>query len=56
MLVTLLGIVTLVRLAKPENAAYPMLVTGRPLITPGITITPPDPLYLVIATSVAVVV
>ena len=33
MLVTLLGIVTLVRLAQPENAASPMLVTLLGIVT-----------------------
>ena len=33
MLVTLLGIVTLVRLVQPENASFPMLVTLLGIVT-----------------------
>ena len=33
MLVTLAGIVTLVRLVQEPNALSPMLVTGRPVVT-----------------------
>ena len=40
MLVTLLGIVTLVRPVQPENAQDPMLVTGLPPICAG-TFTEP---------------
>ena len=36
MFVTLPGIVTLVRLTQLENAATPILVTGRPLTALGI--------------------
>jgi hypothetical protein len=56
MLVILLGIVTLVRLAQPENAAYSMLVTGKLAIALGIVTAPPVPVYLVIFTSVEVAV
>ena len=34
MLVTLLGIVTLVRLVQDENVPFPMLVTLVPIVTP----------------------
>ena len=34
MLVTLLGIVTLVRPVQPSNAPSPMLVTLLPIVTP----------------------
>jgi hypothetical protein len=40
MLVTLLPIVTLVRLVQSENAFSPMLVTGRPLIVLGMVTAP----------------
>jgi hypothetical protein len=33
MLVTLSGMVTLVRLKQPENASFPMLVTYKPIFT-----------------------
>ena len=42
MLVTLLGIVTLVRLVQAWNAQSPMLVTGRPLIVSGMVTAPPE--------------
>jgi hypothetical protein len=45
MLVTLLGMVTLVRRVHQENASYPMLVTGRPLIVLGMVTAPPEPVY-----------
>ena len=45
MLVTLLAIVTLVRLVQSSNASSPMLVTGRPLIVLGMVTAPPGPLY-----------
>ena len=35
MLVTLFGIVMLVRLVQPRNAQSPMLLTGRPLVVLG---------------------
>jgi len=42
-LVTLPGIVTLVK-AAPANASLPMLVTGRPLMAPGMRMAaPPGP-------------
>jgi hypothetical protein len=46
MLVTLLGIVTLVRL-QASNAQSPMLATGSPLIVSGMVTAPPGPVYLV---------
>jgi hypothetical protein len=45
MLVTLLGIVTLVRLQQPENALTPMPVTDQPLVLLGIVTAPPGPVY-----------
>ncbi len=45
MLVTLFGIVTLVRLVQEPNAPLPMLVTGSPLIVAGMAIAPPVPVY-----------
>jgi hypothetical protein len=39
-LVTLLGIVTLVRLVQLWNAWSPMLVTGRPLMVLGMVTAP----------------
>src|ERR1039458_9132864 len=50
MLVTLLGIVKLVRLVHSENALVPMLVTGRPLIVSGMLTAPPEPRYAVMVT------
>ena len=43
MLVTLLGIVTLVTLSRLKNAPSPMLVTGRPLMVDGMVTAPPGP-------------
>ena len=43
MLVTLPGIVTLVRPMQPENALSPMLVTGWPSIVEGRVTSPPAP-------------
>ena len=40
MLVTLLGMVMLVRPVQNEKALYPMLVTGFPSISDGIVIAP----------------
>jgi hypothetical protein len=40
-LVTLSGIETLVRLEYP-NASYPMLMTSRPSIMPGMLTSPPE--------------
>ena len=37
MLVTLFGMVTVVNVIHVPNALDPMLVTGRPLIVPGMT-------------------
>jgi hypothetical protein len=48
MFVTLFGIVTLFRLMQLKNAPFPMLVTGRPLIEPGMVTSPPGPVYPVI--------
>jgi hypothetical protein len=48
MLVTLLGIVTLVRRVQKENAEFPMLVTGLPLTSAGITNSLAEPVYFVI--------
>jgi hypothetical protein len=53
MLVTLLGITTLIRLVfgpfhVPANARCPMLTTGSPLIVLGMVTAPPGPVYLVI--------
>ena len=45
MLVTLLGIVTLVTLDLPENAEFPMLVTGMPSMISGMVTAPPEPVY-----------
>ena len=57
MLVTLLGIVMLVRLVLVENALAPMLVTvpETPAIVVGMIPVPPDPVYpvIVITTPVA---
>jgi hypothetical protein len=50
MLVTLSGIVTLVRLVHHRNAPSPMLTTGKPFIVLGMTTSPPGPVYLVIMT------
>ena len=46
-LVTLLGIVMLVKLVQLLNAVAPMLVTGRPLRMFGMVNALPDPVYLV---------
>ena len=56
MLVTLLGIVTLVRLVQKQNVIAPMLVTGRPLIVLGMATSPPEPVYpvMVIVPSLVV--
>ena len=43
--VTLFGIVTRVRLVLSRKAEPPMLVTGRPLIMPGMSTAPPGPVY-----------
>ena len=40
MLVTLSGIVTLVKPLQPENSLRPMLVTGQPPSVEGISIAP----------------
>ena len=45
MLVTLLGIMMLVRKSQYANALYLMLVTGRPLIMPGMVTARPGPVY-----------
>ena len=45
MLVTLSGIVTLVKLVHGENASFPMLVTGRLLIWLGMVTVLPEPVY-----------
>src|ERR1035441_8551989 len=45
MLVTLLGIMMLVRLRHEKNAQSPMLVTGRPLVVLGMVTSPPEPVY-----------
>jgi hypothetical protein len=50
MLVTLSGIVTLVRLIQPENAQAPILTTGFPSMVSGITTSPPGPVYPVMVT------
>ena len=42
---TLLGIVTPAKPEKPENALFPMLVTGRPLVVLGMVTAPPEPVY-----------
>jgi uncharacterized membrane protein len=47
MLVTLVGIVTLVKVTQEANALVPMLVTGRLLIVLGIVTAPPVPVYFV---------
>ena len=41
---TLLGIVTLVRLVQLRNALLPMATTGRPPIVAGIVTAPPAPM------------
>jgi hypothetical protein len=46
---TLLGIVTLVRLVQYRNALSQMSVTGTPLIVLGIVTAPPGPVYPVMA-------
>ncbi len=56
MLITLLGIVMLVRVVLLKNAWVPMLVTGKLPIALGIVTAPPLPMYLVIVTAVAVAV
>ena len=57
MLVTLSGIVTLVRLAQPAKAEAPILVTGLPSMMPGITSSPAAEFQqLVMVTSPSVVV
>ena len=48
MLVTPLGIVTLVKFVQRWKAYSPMLVTATPPIVDGIFTSPPAPLYLVI--------
>ena len=48
MLVTLLGIVTLVRRLQPENAESPMVVTGRPLMALGMVSASTEQVYPVI--------
>ena len=40
MLVTLLGMVTLVKFSQPSNAQMPMLVTGYPPNSDGMVISP----------------
>ena len=45
MLVTLPGIVMLVRVVLELNAEFPMLVTGRPLVVLGMVTSPPGPVY-----------
>src|SRR5579883_1561663 len=42
-LVTLLGMVTLVTLVRYWNASPVMLVTGRPSMAPGMVMAPPGP-------------
>src|SRR6266540_1486913 len=56
MLVTLLGIVMLVRLGLSMNAESPMRVTGRPLIVPGMATAPSEPVYAVMVIAPALVV
>jgi len=48
MLVTLLGIVTLVREDRPLNAPSAIRVTGRPLILAGMSKSVAEPVYFVI--------
>jgi len=45
MLVTPLGIITLVTVSLKKNAESPMLVTGRPLVEMGMVTAPPGPVY-----------
>src|ERR1017187_6884950 len=56
MLVTLLGIVTLVRLVQLKNASPPMLVTGKPLVVSGMVTAPPGPVYPVMVIAPLLVV
>ena len=48
MLVTVLGIMTLLTAGRFANAELPILVTGQPLVVSGIATVPPGPVYLVI--------
>jgi hypothetical protein len=48
MLVTLLGIVTLVKVALLEKAISPIAIVGYPPSVAGIDIAPPAPVYNVI--------
>ena len=50
MLVTLVGMVMLVKLVTLENARNPMAVTAWPKIVLGITTAPPAPVYPVMVT------
>ncbi len=50
MLVTLLGIVTFVKLSHPEKAKSPILLTVLPAIVPGIARFFAKPEYSVIST------
>jgi hypothetical protein len=43
MVVTLLGIVTLVNVVHLEKTAFPMPVTGQPSSVLGISTAPPEP-------------
>jgi len=56
MLMTLLGIVTLVKLVLPKNALSPMLVTGKPFVVLGIMTFPPGPVYPVMVIAPLLVV
>ena len=56
MIVTLLGIVTLVRSTSFWNDEFPMLMTGRPPIVPGMVKGPPAPIYPVMVILLLLVV
>ena len=60
MLVTLVPIVTLVRLVQLENGEpprlVPMLVTGKPLVESGMVTSPPGPVYRVMVIAPLLVV
>ena len=45
--VTVLGILTLVRVEEPENACSPISVTIKPLMVSGMVTEPPGPVYRV---------
>jgi hypothetical protein len=52
MLVTLSGMVILMRLVQSINAKSPMPVMGNPVIESGMVTSPPGPVYFVMVISV----